>query len=134
MSSYGAFTNSTDYIVAVVLGGTNLPLATTLLAQGLTNSPSTTDVQLSESGTYRLAYCVRTTAQLLASSRLTVNGSQLNGSELIPSVATDTYCRTTMATLAAGDLVRVQLYGLLGAAALLSGPGGVELILERLAP
>lgn len=131
LSSYGAYVNDTGAIIAVVLGGTDVPI-TEVTAQGLTLSASTT-VQVSETGTYRLSYCVRTAATYLASSRLTRNGSPLAGSLLVPSSAIDAFCRSTMASLTAGDGISVQLYGLLGAVTLHSS-GGAELTLERLAP
>lgn len=130
LSSYGAFVNDTGAIIAVLLGGTSVPL-TQVTAQGLTLSGSTS-VVVSEAGTYRLSYCVQTVSATLASSRLTRNGASLSGSVLMPSSSTSALCRSTMGALGAGDAISLQLFGLLGAVTLQAG--GAELILERLAP
>lgn len=125
--SYGGFVNDTGSILAVVLGGTSIPLTQTT-ASGA--SVSGTSVTVTNAGTYRVSYCVRTTAATLAASRLLLNGSQLTGSAIVPSSSESCYCRSTIAAITAGSTLQLQLYGLLGAVTLLSS-GGAELTLER---
>lgn len=126
--SYGGFVNDTGSVLAVVLGGTSIPLTQTA-ASGM--SVSTTIVTVTNGGTYRVSYCIRSTAATLASGRVTLNGSTLTGSSVVPSVSTDVLCRSTIAAVSAGSQFQLQLYGLLGAVTLLSS-GGAELTLERL--
>ena len=82
-----AFTNDSGPVVAVVLGGTSLPMST-VASSGVTFSGSTATV--ASACTYRLSYCVRTTSALLASTRLVINGSQLNASTISPAASRDT--------------------------------------------
>ncbi len=126
--SYGGFANDTGSVVAIVLGGTSLPLTLTA-ASGVGVSGAT--VTVTDAGTYRLSYCVRTTSAQLASSRLLVNGSALAGSAIAPSTSTPVWCRATITALGANATLQLQLYGLLGAVTLLS-QGGAELLVERL--
>jgi len=127
--SYGAFASDTGVVVAVVLGGTALPLSQTA-ADGA--SVSVTNVTVTNAGTYRLSYCVRTTSATLAATRLTLNGSPVAGSAIVPvSSPENTYCRSTITAITAGSTIQVQLFGMLGAVTLLSS-GGAELTLERL--
>lgn len=126
--SYGGFANDTGSVIAIVLGGTSLPLTTTA-ASGV--GVSSTTVTVTDAGTYRLSYCVRTTSALFASTRLLVNGSALTGSAVEPSTSTPVWCRATITALPANATLQLQFYGLLGAATLLS-QGGAELLVERL--
>ncbi len=128
--SYGGFVNDTGVIMAVVLGGTSIPLTQTAV-NGLSLSVSGTTVTATSAGTYRVSYCIRSAAATLASGRVTLNGSTLTGSSVIPFAATDVLCRSTIAAVSAGDQFQLQLFGLLGAVTLLSS-GGAELTLERL--
>lgn len=127
--SYGGFANDTGPVVAVVLGGTSLPLSTTA-ANGVTFAGTTATV--TSAGTYRLSYCLRTTAAVLASTRLVVNGAQLTSSTISPAQSTSVWCRATTTALSAGSTVNLQFFNLLGAVTLLT-PGGAELTIERLA-
>lgn len=126
--SYGGFANDTGPVVAVVLGGTSLPLSTTA-ANGVTFAGTTATV--TSAGTYRLSYCLRTTAAVLASTRLVVNGAQLTSSTISPAQSTTVWCRATTTALSAGSTINLQFFGLLGAVTLLT-PGGAELTIERL--
>lgn len=130
-SDYGAFTNDTGSIIAVVLGGTSIPLST--VSNSGVNVSSGTDVNIVTSGTYRLSYCIRTTSSLLAKSRLLVNSTQVDSSAIEPAQTTDKWCRSTILSLTNGDTIELQLYGVLAAATLL-GPGGASLQVERIAP
>lgn len=121
--AYGGYANDSGSIVAVVLGGTTIPVSA-VLENGVTGRTVQT------AGDYRLSYCVRTTSSLLMSARLTVNGAPLTSSSISPATSVNTWCRTTLQTLSAGDVVDLQAFGLLGAATLLN-PGGAELLIEK---
>ncbi|BDC49597.1 hypothetical protein F183_A19130 [Bryobacterales bacterium F-183] len=127
--SYASYYNDSGTIIAVVLGGTNIPLGTEALATtGISGAVDT--VTVSTAGDYRLSYCVDTTASLLMSTRITRNGSALAGSSVGGAVSRNNWCRTIISTLAAGDQLRVQGFGLLGVA-VLSSPGGFSFTIER---
>ena len=126
--SYGGFVNDTGAVIAIVLGGTSIPLTQTA-ANGV--SVSGTNVTVTDAGTYRVSYCIRTASATLASGRVTLNGSPLSGSSVAPWASTDVLCRSTIAAVPAGGQFQLQLFGLLGAVTLLSN-GGAELTLERL--
>ena len=111
-------------------GGKWVPRPQTAV-NGLSLSVSGTTVTATSAGTYRVSYCIRSAAATLASGRVTLNGSPLTGSSVIPVAATAVLCRSTIAAVSAGDQFQLQLFGLLGAVTLLSS-GGAELTLERL--
>jgi len=112
----------------VVLGGTAIPLGTQSAASGITSSVDT--VTVANTGTYRLSYCVDTTAALLMSTRITSNGTELPGSSVGGSLARSSWCRSLLAPLTAGTTLQVQAYGLLGVA-ILSNPGGFVFNIEQ---
>lgn len=126
--SYGGFVNDTGSMIAVVLGGTSIPLTQTA-ANGVSVSGAT--VTVTAAGTYRLSYCLRSVGSTWPSSRLVVNGAPLSGSDVLPWTPTDTRCRATIQSLTAGSTLELQFYGFLGAVTLVSG-GGAELLVERL--
>lgn len=127
ISTYGYFSNDSGTVIAVVLGGTTVPVASQNAAQNVVAGAT-----VAENGVYQLSYCLRTTASVLVSTRLTINGAGLISSAVSPSTAEDTFCRTTATTLVAGDVVSLQAYGLLGAI-VLTNPGGAELSILKLA-
>jgi hypothetical protein len=128
--SFASYYNNSGPIVAVVLGGTNLPLGTQSAASGITWNSSDT-VTVANAGSYRLSYCVETTAGLLVGTRIVRNGTELPGATLGPVVARSSWCRSVISTLAAGDTLQLQMYGLLGAA-VLTNPGGVSFNIEQI--
>jgi hypothetical protein len=86
---------------------------------------------VTNTGAYRLSYCIMTSSSLLASSRLLVNGAQFDAATISPNQSRDTWCRAAVTSLSAGTTVNLQLFGILGAATLLT-PGGASLQIEQL--
>ncbi|MBL8177801.1 MAG: hypothetical protein JNK48_24195 [Bryobacterales bacterium] len=129
-STHGSFFNDSGAVIAVVLGGTSIPFPSQLTTVGVSPGGGNTFFSVAEAGTYELSYCVRLTAELLVSSRLSVNGSPVSGLGYSPSIGQSVLCRSGLRTMSAGDAVSVELYGLLGAA-VLSSPGGGELLIKR---
>ena len=128
LAAYGSFTNDSGPTVAIILGGTSIPM-TTLVASNVTFAG--TSATIAHAGVYRLSYCIMTSSNLLASSRLLINGSQLDSATISPIISRDAWCRSTATTLAAGSTVNLQLFGILGAATLLT-PGGASLQIEQI--
>jgi hypothetical protein len=121
--AYGAYANDSGPIIAVVLGGTTVPVSA-VRENGVTSQT------ILSSGDYRLSYCLRSTSSLLASTRLIVNGTGVTSSTISPATSVNVWCRSTIQSLTAGDVVGVQFFGLLGAVTLIT-PGGAELIIEK---
>ena len=61
---------------------------TTAVTSNVSFAGSTATV--SKAGVYRLSYCIMTASNLLASSRLLINGSQLDSATISPILSLDT--------------------------------------------
>lgn len=128
----GFAANTSGTLISVLLGGTSIPLPDVKnLGADITANAANTIFTVNAAGRYRLAYSVRLTAALLVSSRLTINGAQLDGSVLTPLLALSSLSAEVVVNLAAGDQISVQLFGLLGVATLLSNSQGAALTIQR---
>lgn len=116
-------TNTTGAAIAVLLGGTPVTLPNNQVLDGFTVDGANQVFTVPVAGTYMVSYRVSTTAALLVSSRVLLNGVALAGSIFTPVVSVSTLSATTFATLNAGDTLELQLFGLLGAAVLQGGNG-----------
>lgn len=130
--SYASAHNDTNSVIAVVLGGTSVPLPSSQTLFGVMADGSNTTFTVANAGVYKLSYCLRTTSELLVSTRLLINGVPLAGSMNTPATAQSRNCRSTLATLSAGSTIQLQFFGLLGAAVLESS-GGADLMIEQVA-
>lgn len=132
LAAYGSFSNDSGPIVAVILGGTSIPLSTTTASLNISYSGTTATI--ANAGVYKMSYCVRTTATLNMSSRLLVNGAGVTSSAISPPQGSDKFCRATTLSLAAGTTVDLQLWANPSVAASLLSPGGAEMLIEQLGP
>ncbi|BDF09857.1 hypothetical protein CE91St49_32870 [Emergencia timonensis] len=123
--------NTNGATIAVLLGGTTVPLPNDQVLDGFTVDAGNTTFTVPATGTYMVTYRVSTTAGLLMSSRVMRNGTALAGSTFSPAVSVSSYSATTFATLTAGDTLQLQLFGLAGAA-VLQGGNGASLTVVRL--
>ena len=124
--------NTSGATIAVVLGGTPVPLPDAQVLDGFTVNAANDTFTVPVAGTYMVTYRVSTTAALLMSSRVLLNGAALEASTFSPVASVSSYSATTFATLAVGDTLQLQLFGLLGAA-VLQGGNGATLTVIRLA-
>ena len=124
--------NTAGTTIAVVLGGTAVPLPNDHVLDGFTVNAANTEFTVPATGTYLVTYDVRTTAALLLSSRVTRNGAAIPGTVVSPAVALSAFSATYITPLTAGDVLQLQLYGLVGAAVLQTG-SGASLTVVRLA-
>lgn len=115
--------NTSGSTIAVVLAGTDVSLPNSQLLSSFTVDGTNTVFTATEAGTYAISYSVNLTQELLLSTQILLNGSPLPGSILSPTLAQANYSLTFLATLAAGDTLELQLFGLLGSATLQSGTG-----------
>jgi hypothetical protein len=81
-TAYGSFSIDSGPVVAVILGGTSIPLPTTTTSLGITYGGTTATI--AAAGVYRMSYCIRTTASVNMSSRLLVNGAGVTSSAISP--------------------------------------------------
>ena len=123
-------TNTTGATIAVILGGTDVPLPNVQVLDGFTVNAANTTFTVPATGTYMVAYRVSTTAALLMSSRVLLNGAALAGSTFAPIVSVNAFAATTFAALTAGDTLELQLFGLLGAAVLQGGNGATLTVIR----
>jgi len=121
-ASYG-FANATATTVAVVLGGTNVPLASNQRFNNVTVDGTNTSFTVINAGTYRIEYNINTNSTTTAAARLLINGTSEPSSYVTPSTAVTKLMAFTILTLSAGDVINLQLYGLIGSVTLQTGQG-----------
>ncbi|EMA6342737.1 hypothetical protein ACO11K_001584 [Bacillus cytotoxicus] len=132
-ATYAFANNTSGGVISVLLGGTNVPLPNNQnIGPGITVSGGNTVFTVASAGNYYISYTINITASLLVSSRITVNGSPLAGTINSPLVATTSFSATIITTLAAGDAISLQLFGLLAVATLSTSTPGAVLTIIRL--
>ncbi|MBO9562276.1 MAG: hypothetical protein J7621_05850 [Niastella sp.] len=130
--STAAASNTSGAIIAVVLGGTDIPLPDAHnLGTNITINGSNTVFTVGTAGRYRITYGLNTTAAVLASSRVLVNGAPVTALTVAPVAAVTRMSADAIVTLAAGSTVNLQLFGLLGAVTLLNGSQGAGIVIQR---
>ncbi|KYD04788.1 BclA C-terminal domain-containing protein [Bacillus atrophaeus] len=129
----GFASNTTGGLIAVVAGGTTIPLPSDQnLSADVTVNGANTVFTVGPAGRYYISYQINLTAGLLVSSRILINGSAFTSSIISPAVSLSNFNNSFITTLAAGSTIQLQLFGLLGAAALLGGSAGAALSIIRL--
>lgn len=126
--------NTVGSTIAVLLGGTNIPLPNNQSLGGFTVNGGNNTFTVPASGRYYITYQMSTTVALLAGSRIMLNGSTvIPGSIVSPAVSTSSYNNDLIVSLNAGDRLSLQFYGLL-ATVILTGSGsrGAALTIIRL--
>ncbi|MDS9997888.1 BclA C-terminal domain-containing protein [Bacillus atrophaeus] len=129
----GFASNTTGGLIAVVAGGTTIPLPSDQnLSADITVNGANTVFTVGTAGRYYISYQINLTAGLLVSSRILINGSAFTSSIISPAVSLSNFNNSFITTLAAGSTIQLQLFGLLGAATLLGGSAGAALSIIRL--
>ena len=123
--------NTTSAIIAVVLGGTDVPLPNNQNLSTFGVDATNTIFTVPETGRYLISYGVQITIALLLSTQITLNGGPLSPSIITPTIAQDIFSTSFIVNLTAGDSLTLQLFGLLGAATL-SGGASTYLTVIRL--
>lgn len=125
--------NSTGVSIAVIVAGTPVPLPNAqILSPDITVDGSNTIFTVNTSGRYRISYYVNTTATLLLSTRLIINGSPNTASTITPLISLSNFSNEILINLTAGTTITLQLFGLLGTAVLLNNSSGASLMIIRL--
>ncbi|WP_141548509.1 collagen-like protein, partial [Bacillus wiedmannii] len=132
-ATYAFANNTSGTAISVLLGGTNVPLPNNQnIGPGITVSGGSTVFTVANAGNYYISYTINITASLLVSSRITINGAPLAGTINSPALATTSFSATIITTLAAGDAISLQLFGLLAVATLSTTTPGAVLTIIRL--
>jgi|GEM_PF-383000 len=131
---HGFAANTAGPVIAVVLGGTSIPLPSNqALSGGVTINGASTVITLPAAGTYLFSYQINLTAALAAGSQLLINGAAFTPSILKPALPLSSFNNTVITSVGAGASVQLQLFGLFGSATLLGGAAGAALTIVRIA-
>ncbi|OAB77715.1 BclA C-terminal domain-containing protein, partial [Paenibacillus crassostreae] len=123
--------NTSGAIIAVLLGGTDIPLPDDHILNGITINGASTIITIPTAGTYMISYQINLTAALAVNSQLLINGVALTPSIVNPVLSLSSFNNTVITVLGAGTTVQLQLFGLLGAATLLGGGAGAALTIVQ---
>jgi hypothetical protein len=128
----GFASNTTGSVIAVILGGTSVPLPSNQsLGSNVTINGANTEFTVLQTGRYRIAYGVNMTASLLVSSRLMLNGAPSAAGTVAPALAVSRLSAEVVLNLTAGDTIGLQLFGLLGAVILTPASQGAFMTIQR---
>ncbi|CEP39483.1 BclA C-terminal domain-containing protein [Paraclostridium sordellii] len=130
--NYGYAANTSGSVIAVILGGTNIPLPNAQNLSSVTVNGTNDVFTITNAGTYFIKYQVYTTAALLVNTRLIINGVANTASTISPILSLSSFSSEVIVNVGANTTVSLQMFGLLGAATLLSGSGGAILSIIRL--
>ncbi|WP_442950604.1 BclA C-terminal domain-containing protein, partial [Paenibacillus sp. FJAT-27812] len=129
----GFAANTSGAIIAVVLGGTNVPLPNSQnLSPDVTVNGANDTFTVVNAGRYYITYQISTTAALLLSTRLLINGVANTASTVAPVLSLSNFNNDVIVTLTAGSTITLQMFGLLGSATLLGSGAGAALTIIRL--
>lgn len=115
--------NTAGTTIAVILGGSAIPLATNPYNNGFTANGTNTIFTVQNAGNYLVSYSVNTTLGLLLSSSIYVNGTANGNLTRSPGVSASSYSAQAIIPLSVGHTLQLTLFGLLGTAVLQSGQG-----------
>ena len=103
-----------------------------MLPADITVDGANTVFTVNTPGRYRLAYTLNTSTALASGTRLLINNTPNQASTVAPSLALSHFSNEVIVDLSAGDTITLQMYGILGSAALLPGAAGATLSITRL--
>ncbi|OBY76559.1 hypothetical protein BBG47_26350, partial [Paenibacillus sp. KS1] len=125
--------NTTGATIAVILGGTLVPLPSAQnIGPGITINGTNDTFTVSTAGRYYITYQVNLTAGLLLGSRLIINGAANVASTITPVLTLSSFNSDVIVTLAANSTISLQLFGLLGTATLINNGAGAAVTIIRL--
>ena len=132
-ATYAFAANTTGSTLAVVVGGTLIPLPDSqALAPDITVNGANTVFTVTNAGRYQLSYNVNTTASLASGTRLLINGTPNTASTVAPVVSLSHFANEILLNLNAGDTISLQMFGIASVATLLPGSAGATLSITRL--
>lgn len=132
----GFASNTAGSILAVLQGGTNIPLPNShLFSPGVSINGANTVISVANFGRYRISYHVNTTLSLLLGTRLWINGAENAASRILPVISTSNYSAEIEIDLPTNSTISLQMFTtsiLPGAATLLINACGASLMVIRL--
>ncbi|QNP47529.1 collagen-like protein [Diaphorobacter aerolatus] len=120
---YLSASNISGAIINVVIGGTPVPLPFTLNSANFLANGTNTVFTATTAGSYLVSYKIRTTAALLMSARVSINGVPAAPLTDAPGVSVSSFEAQAIIALAAGDTIALELADLIAAAILQNGAG-----------
>ncbi|QQD83355.1 collagen-like protein [Bacillus siamensis] len=134
LTATSGFASNTDGgVVAVVISGTAISLPNDQnLSADITANAANTVFTVAPAGRYYISYQINLAAGQLVSSRVLINGTPPASSIIAPAVSLANFNNSFIVNLSAGSTIQLQLFGLLGEAALLGGSAGAALNIIRL--
>lgn len=81
------------------------------------------NLQSAQTGTYLISYDIKMTSGLPMSSKIILNGTPITNSINTSSASSNEYKDIYAASLTAGDILALQLYGVNGPVSLQAGTG-----------
>lgn len=130
--TYAYAGNAMGTSIAVILGGTSVPLPDHQRLSGFSSDGSSMIFTANETGTYYISYTINLTQDMLMGTRMTRNGASITQSEEAVVKSKSHYQAQFIEQLNAGDILQLQLHGLLGVA-VLAGGNGASLTVMKLA-
>ncbi|AXY74785.1 hypothetical protein D3H65_12675 [Paraflavitalea soli] len=131
-TSTGFASNTLGSVIAVILGGTPIPLPSNQsLGSNVTVNGANTVFTVAQAGRYRIAYGINMNAALLVSSQLRINGTVSPAGTVAPVLSVNRLSAEVILNLTAGSTISVELFGLLGAVVLLPSSQGAFMTIQR---
>ncbi len=124
-----AYAYATGTSLTAAAAGTAIPLASgQILPSGITVDVGNTTFTVAVAGRYRISYAVNTTAALLLSTRIVLNGTPNLASTVAPILSLSNYSNEILVDLAAGTTVQLQAVGASINLTLVTGAGATLMI------
>lgn len=124
-----AYAYASGIALTAAVTGTAIPLADgQILPTGITVDGTDTTFTVNLAGRYRIAYAVNTTAGLLLSTWITLNGTPVTASTVAPILSLSNYSNEILADLVAGTTVQLQVAGASINLTLATGAGATLMI------
>ncbi|MGN7310118.1 NTTRR-F1 domain [Alkalicoccobacillus gibsonii] len=115
--------NTAGGVVAVILGGTAVPLTGTQSLDGFVANGTSTLFTVPVTGRYYVTYRINLTAGLLAGAQAVAGGAPIPGTVISPVLTLSSFEADVITTLTAGTTIGLQLFGVVAAATLQAGVG-----------
>lgn len=124
-----AYAYASATVLTAVLTGTPVALPNgQILPAGITVNGANNTFTVATAGRYRIAYAVNTTAALLLSTRVMLNGVANAASVVDPVLSLSNYSNEILVDLAAGTTVQLQVVGAAINLTLVAGAGATLMI------
>ncbi|TSB44606.1 collagen-like protein, partial [Alkalicoccobacillus porphyridii] len=122
--------NTTGGLLAVVLGGTPVPLPGVQSLDGFIADGTSTLFTVPVTGRYYITYRINLTAGLLVGAQAVAGGTPIPGTIISPVLTLSSFEADIITTLTAGTQIGLQLFGVVAAATLQAGVGASLVVIR----